>query len=444
MADITLINASYSYWRHLPLGALSVASAMENSGFEVDFRDCILDLTSLDSFISNLKKSSDVIAIGCSISALPQILFYLRSVKNEFENKTIILGGPGPTSRHREIISNFPFIDIIVQGEAEETSVSVLKNILDGSDWDNLKNIPGVTFIKNGHVHISNTAPYIKDLDSLPFLNYDFIDTNNYYPITYETSRGCIGQCTFCALKGNFRRKSINRIRTELGQLAKRKIDMVSLVDDMFNISPRFMRDACDIMKGLGLKWACGCRATSIDDNILKYMSACGCTHIFFGIESGSNKILKIIRKGYTIQEAKKTVGKALEQIPNVATSFIWGFPFETFEDFLSTVKLSLSLQERGANKVLNILTPIPNTPLYDKYKSKLKYHPYKLTPSYIWPKIFCIPRKHKRALISLIKRNPEVFPCYYTYMASNLERKVDYIKDNKISCGHVIGSLQF
>ncbi|MBN2058100.1 MAG: B12-binding domain-containing radical SAM protein [Candidatus Saganbacteria bacterium] len=443
MPDISLINLSYSYWNNLPLGTLSVASALSKQGIRADLHNCNLNETDLTSFRALIKSSADIVGIGCSISSLPDIIYYIKNIKATHKNKIFILGGPGPTIMHKEILSHFPFINMIACGEAEEIIAPAIKMIR-SNDWNSLRNLPGISFSFDKQIHLSEKPAFIRDLDSLPLLDYSLLDLGAYTPISYETARGCIGKCSYCTLKGNFRQKSIERIGLELRQLKRFGVNKLRIVDNTFNVNRDYIKTFCELTKALGLRWSCECRIDNMDERLLEQMGRGGCEEIFFGAESGSDKVLRDIRKGYLSKDIEEIVTCALKHIPSVTASFMWGFPFETFNDFLCTLELGQKLNDRGAFKLLNILTPIPGSFLYRKYKSLLEFYPYKLTPSYIWPRLYFWEKKEKNQLIKLIKQYPDVFPCYYTYRSKGLKKKIDHIIKERISCGWSLGEEEF
>lgn len=443
MADITLVN-TYNNWQNFPLGMLSIGAALEKQNVSVDIRDCALEKLNLQRFLCLLKNSAKIIGLGCSLNSLPEIIYYLKHFKERNKNKIIILGGPGPSSVHAEIVKNFPWIDIVIRGEAEEVIYPILKAILSGEDWNALKAIPGVTFIRANEIHASKSAACVKDLNLLPLINYRKLNLNSYDSISFETSRGCIGQCTPCSLRGNFRRKNIERIGEELAQIKRSGVGRITLVDNTFNVDHDFIVKFCKTIKKIKLSWACSCRVNDLNELTLKDFFESGCREIFFGIESGSDYVLREINKGHLVNDVLRVVPLAIRYIPLIRTSFMWGFPFEKYDDFLATIELSLYLEKLGAKKMLNVVSPIPNTSLYLRYKDRLRFYPYRLTPSFIWPKLFFDHKREKKELIRLIKKYPSVFPFYYTYFSRDLKKKIDFMLKSKIDCGWDFGPFCF
>jgi hypothetical protein len=113
--------------------------------------------------------------------------------------------------------------------------------------------------------------------------------------------------------------------------------------DEFFLNSKERVGAFCQALKGSGLvragvKWKAFARINLTDDAVLDAMSSSGCVEIRYGIESGSDRILERTAKGFTIADATRVVSEAVKRFPRVDTFFIWGFPFETMEDFHKTV----------------------------------------------------------------------------------------------------------
>ena len=140
MADITICNFSIPYTEKIygekklmmtiPLGPLYLTSYMEKNGYSVDFRDCLLndfgDPYNSKTLLSFLRDSSDILGFSSLSAFLPYLLIALKKLKKEHPEKTIILGGYGPSDVAEELIKHFNFVDVVVKGEGERRSLSFL------------------------------------------------------------------------------------------------------------------------------------------------------------------------------------------------------------------------------------------------------------------------------------------------------------------------------
>jgi len=110
----------------------------------------------------------------------------------------------------------------------------------------------------------------------------------------------------------------------------------------------------------LGMLWKCFVRVDLVDEELLALMRESGCVQVRFGIESGSNRVLKAIKKGFTIEEAHRAVRLAIKYMPSVHASFIWGYPFETLQECKETMKWVHRLQDEGCTVLISSCRPCP------------------------------------------------------------------------------------
>jgi radical SAM superfamily enzyme YgiQ (UPF0313 family) len=108
------------------------------------------------------------------------------------------------------------------------------------------------------------------------------------------------------------------------------------------------------------VKWKCFARVDLVDEDLMKEMAASGCVQIRYGVESGSNKTLERIQKGFTIEQAYEVVRRSVEFFPSVHASFIWGFPFEDMTEFEATLAALGDFEQAGATIVLFQFCPFP------------------------------------------------------------------------------------
>jgi anaerobic magnesium-protoporphyrin IX monomethyl ester cyclase len=179
----------------VPLGPLYIASVLEEAGCQVDFRD--YQLTSYENPLTQksitdfLSDSEDFLGIGCFFNALPFLLPSLEKIKSESPEKTIVLGGPGPSSVAEKLMEEFLFIDVVVKGEGEFT----MKDLA----LDNpLNQIKGIVYRSQGKVVSTPGRERIQNLDGLPYPDYTKIDLSKYTQAGVITARGCPYHCSFC------------------------------------------------------------------------------------------------------------------------------------------------------------------------------------------------------------------------------------------------------
>jgi hypothetical protein len=293
------------------------------------------------------------------------------------------------------------------------------------ASWRRMDRVPGLTYRMDGQPRRNPTADVIRDLDSLPSPAYHLTgELQGASRAALEMGRGCPFACTFCStndfFRRNFRLRSPDRILHDMRALAETYgLSDFDLIHDMFTVDRRRVVAFCDAMIASGERftWACSARTDCIDEPLLGLMARAGCVGIFFGIETGSARMQTVIDKRLDISRAKEIIDAAEELGIGSTVSLITGFPEETREDLEETVRMLMhSARCSHSDPQLNLLAPLPATPLYLKYKDQLTLE------------TLCSDVSHQGARqneedIDLIRQYPEIFPSFYLVPAPNLDR---------------------
>ncbi len=306
-----------------PTGTLCIAGALEKAGFKVEVRDYQLRKSSNPYSVNTLTEfighnSADLIYISCTSSFLPYVVLACEKLKILFPYKLTVLGGIGPSGVAEELLKTFPFLDIICVGEGETTAVELAQAIKKNIPLEKVK---GIAF-RNSKNKVKLTPPRerLKDLDIIPRPAYHLVDLKLYNNGGISIARGCPYGCVFCNLVGMWEQKvhfrSNKSIINELLHLRSLGKKVVSFVDDTFIVDKERTKELCRLLikNKLNIQYTCQGRVDSLDKEILKLLYDSGCRRIFFGIESGSNKILKQIKKGFTIAIALKALALTTAQ----------------------------------------------------------------------------------------------------------------------------------
>lgn len=435
--DFTLINFhNYSERIYIPLGCLYLISMLKKNNFKVKFLDmqlcpysAPLSSSSFLKFIQN--PQSSVIGFSCMADTLPLAVLAAKALKENYNDITIIFGGPGPTGASKELIKNFSFIDIVTSGEGEITLLEALKAVNSNDKYNALKNVKGIIY-KDERKKIKTNPPRerMKNLDLIPLPAYEEIDLSLYSSSAGPliTSRGCSYKCAFCDVRSIWRNKTLHRSIDNILKEIKLLVNdynfkEISIKDDIFTISKGRIKEFSSKIKKtkLEFKWDCFGRINSIDKNCLPLMAQAGCKNIFYGIESGSNKILNKIKKGFTIEKAHEVVLESLKHM-GVTATFIWGFPFEEVADFYQTVLWMVYLSKAGVDVGGSRFIPYPLTSLYQSYKNKLEFKPEFIS-------FFLKDYAREENLLNLIKKHPHIFTCFYRLEDKNYKNKEEFIK---------------
>ena len=441
--EITLVNGAWFALgddnledlndRH-PLGLLYLYSSLREQGFVVDYRDLRKvpagknPIDEPDIMAALLEDSAPVIGVSCLSHHLPMVVRALERVKQAHPEKTIILGGMGAAGCPAGLLAAFPFIDILVIGEGEHTLVKVLENL--DESRDSLSPVEGICYRQGEHVLCNPPAHRIEHIDSLPFPAYDQVDLSITHRTNLVTSRGCPLSCSFCSTSRFWGRvntcRSIPNVIEEIGMLRSTLgVTRIRIDDDLFVYRRERVLQFCDALQSseLTVDWGCYGKVDTMDRELLARMAESGCREIYFGIESGSNDVLRKIRKGFTAEEAVDTVKLAREYIPGVTCFFMWGFPFETWEDFTRTLNLMVYLREKTEAKIqYRFLVPYSTTPLYEEYENSLLFSEEVIAFS---DYRFFIREQYR----DMIRRYPRLFSVFHYIDAPDILKKHRLLK---------------
>jgi radical SAM superfamily enzyme YgiQ (UPF0313 family) len=405
MVDITLVNMNLLYVvygdrvdreLHVPLGLLYLTSVLEEHGYCVDLRDYQLatgeNLFDVEYTLAFLKDSASIVGFSCMANLLPYTLLVAQALKARHPEKTVILGGTGPTAVEWGILQKFDAVDVIVRGEGERTVLDLMDALTDGQD---LHNVTGISYRSNGSIVENPPRPRILDLDALPWPAYNRLDMAAYQGYGVVTSRGCPYRCTFCSVAPIWEHQAILRsvqsVVAEMRHLFETYgVTMFLLQDEYFVSDKARMLDLCATLKSASLPvhWKCFTRINLVDEEMQCAMADAGCVHVRYGVESGSDAVLHQVAKGFTSRQASEVIALSAQTFPEVDAFFIWGFPFETMADFYKSVFQMVLFRSWGVRVLPCLLSFLPQTAIYcdylaGKYGGELHFRP-DLTPEYV------------------------------------------------------------
>jgi anaerobic magnesium-protoporphyrin IX monomethyl ester cyclase len=388
MADITFLNLnmlfvryvdSYEKENHLPLGLLYLTSVLEQAGFEVDLRDYQLcdaaDPFDLDALVSFCADPAPIIGISCMANLLPFAVLAARRLKERYPDRTIVLGGVGAKAVEAKVLERFPWIDAVAHGEGERAIVPLVEALRARHGF---ASVPGVFYRDGANITCNAPPPRILDLDTIPRPAYHRVDLAAYDAYGMISSRGCPYKCTFCSVAPVWGRKAFFRsaadVASEMSELHERAgIDLFLFQDEFFVSSKRAVMGFCDAVRatGLPLRWKAFARVDLADEEMMRAMSAAGCLEIRFGIETGSQKMLKATRKGFTPERAVNVVSLATRLFSRTDTFFIWGYPDESMPDFYESLMQMVAFRLMGARILPSLLCLLPQTELFGALTSE-------------------------------------------------------------------------
>lgn len=294
----------------------------------------------------------------------------------------VIMGGAHVTALPRSTLESLPALDAVILGEGELPMLALAAEFDERGKAD-FASVPGAAFIKDGQYRQNPRPEPIADLDSLPYPAMDLLNGDFYQPggnspnavksAKIVTSRGCPGQCTFCAnicMGRKFRAHSPQYVVGEMKHLMRTYgIRNFRIHDDCFTADPRRVAAICDLImkEKLDVTWdAAGRVNTLLDEALVLKMKKAGCVRILLGIETGNQRINSLIGKMTTLETAERCCALLRRHGIHYFNSFLIGCEEETVSTAMDTMRFSGKL--RATINVFSILTPFPGTPIFEKY----------------------------------------------------------------------------
>lgn len=429
MIEILFINPT----RKLALnqevnGTMLLATKLLQAGFETDIlrfgqvKGCNQDYS---LFITEMTDRIIQIAPKCvSFYTLwPDYHVMLRIAKEvKKRNKEIymVFGGPQSSVTAKDTITAMEFVDFICTGEGENVVVPFFEAVL-RNNGAGLEKIPGLYYRKNGEVVFNDMEIPLCDLNALPYWddrlylkNSEPNITSGKYWMPIDVGRGCPFSCTFCCSSRFWRRayrlKSPERIIQDIHHYNEKfGIKNFLFSHDAFTVNRKLISDICDriIESGLDITWKCTARIDCITEELVLKMKQAGLTQIEFGIETGSQRMQKLINKKLELENAKKMVAFLLKNKIDVGLFFMYGFPEETEQDLNETLELLFSFVDMGVSYTsMSFCLFNPTTVMTEKYYDQLVFDPdIKILTRQIFG--------HAEE-VQVIKDNKAIFPFFY------------------------------
>ncbi len=365
--EITNIMAPYS--------VLFPGSHLANNGFKVKIFDMRIDS---ENELFTFLDENRVLFLGISFMTGPQINYSIKlitAIRERYREPIIVAGGVHPTLFPEDTLKSGLF-DIVVRNEGEETVLELSRALCEGRS---LSEIKGVSYLEGKTIVGNPEREFIRNLDIvsldwelLDINRYVFTDENGKRGIIFFTSRGCPFNCSFCYNlvynKRRWRGWSLEKSFFELDKILRlARVEKVVFHDDNFSVDKKRILGFCEYLKRNSLEWYCDLRVDSVDKSILKEMSDSGCRKVFIGGESGSNNILDMIHKGYTVEKLKQCLNLFINSKINVDASWIIGFPDEAKDDMWKTIKLVKEIRRLLPESIhfIKAYTPNPGSRLY-------------------------------------------------------------------------------
>jgi anaerobic magnesium-protoporphyrin IX monomethyl ester cyclase len=386
-----------------PQCSLAQHAAMLHPEYSFEIVDAIAERMTWQQFEKVLrKKAPKYYFTQCTAPTLTNDMYGVMLAKSL--GATTMAFGTHVTAMPAETLRDYPALDFVLRGEPELTFreiIDVLEGrqanrpawvqaLLEKSDLEwapipeeradgeslDLSQVKGLVWRRQGEICANKDRPFIPDLGDLPMPLYSSLPLDKYRmplmkgPFAFVvTGRGCTAGCKYCikhvSYQWSVRLLSPERIMKELWALHELGIRNIHMYADLFTVSRAQVMELCEriIDEGLKIKWTCNSRVDYVDAEMLAMMGRAGCWMISWGIESGSEMILKRAAKGADPKKAWQALAWAREAGIKNWGYFIIGLPGETVETIRQTIDFSKKLPLELA--LFHIAAPYPGTPFF-------------------------------------------------------------------------------
>ena len=371
------------YYSHHPIGLLYLVSAVRKVYPEIDISvfhtsTSIDPLKHIESLLSTFKP--DLVGLRSLSIAKEPFQIIAKKIREFKPDMPLVCGGPYSSSSYNDILLN-GLVDIAVIGEGENTFVDLIGRLLKSDKIP--ADLNGTAVIVDGTLKINEPRSLIRDLDTIPFPDYNFINLEDYIGIENHalqdasrsafilSSRGCPYTCFYChQLFGKkVRRRSAENVVAEMREhIEKRDIRDFVFLDDVFNVPMKEAKKLLTLIKEdlppVRINFPNGLRADQFDDELLDLFESAGTVEMALAVESVTPRLQMLMGKNLNVEKARKAIDAASKRFIT-RTLFIIGFPTETFEEAMDTINFAASF-EYAAQPMLAVLRIYNNSRLFN------------------------------------------------------------------------------
>lgn len=364
-----------------PLGAAFLASQLHYLGIEARIFDCTFE--SFENILEKVREyNPEIIGIYSMVTLKNNAIKFAKRFKVDNSGILLAAGGPLPTLYPEQYCEYF---DVIFRGEAELSfphfcvdyfDLKLSKDQLTELDLEKYSGL----FIKNHNQQFDNQIihydereianfplPYREDFEHSEYIKF-WQGFDGSKTTSIMTTFGCPFNCDFCSrpvFGDQFRRRSVDVIFKEIDEVISMGYDTLWIADDNFTLDIQFLKEFCQRMSQVKIRWNCLSRVTGINEEIVDFMKKGGCKRVYLGLESGNQTTLKLMKKQATLEEGLRAVQLFHVAGIEVAAFFIVGYPGETVESIEDTFRYALELPIDIIS--FNIPFPLPGSRLYER-----------------------------------------------------------------------------
>jgi radical SAM superfamily enzyme YgiQ (UPF0313 family) len=360
------------------MGMLVLAAVARTLGYRVHLIDAKRQGSSVEEVARAIAAlRPDYLGLSATTISVHNAARIAEQVKGRLPAVVTLLGGPHVSAIPERTLAAFASIDFGVAGEGERSLFDLLARLAEGRP---VESVAGLVFRRDGRVIANERAPYVEDLDSLPEPAWDLLPDfpHRFHPSLFSyprtpvatliTSRGCPFSCSFCDRSTSGKQGRMHGVDYVV-RLCRRLLALgvrhVIFVDDLFTVRKRRVVELCEAFLDhrLDFTWSCNSHPNLLDLETMKLMKRAGCWQIAYGIESGSQRILDVVKREVRIPRMRETLRMTRAAGIRTKGYVMIGHPTEGLDslaetaEFLKTVELDLCQ--------ITKFTPYPGTPAY-------------------------------------------------------------------------------
>ena len=359
-------------------GVLMLAAVAREHGYRVHLVDAKAQGTQPDEVARQIAAlRPDYLGLSATTISVTNAGRIAARVKALHPGVTTILGGAHVSAVPERTLEAFPSIDFGVVGEGERSLIDLLARLERGAPSDD---VAGLAYRRDGRVQANPRAPYIDDLDALPPPAWDLLPEFPHrfrpslftYPrtpvATLITSRGCPFSCTFCDRSTSGRKGRLHSVESVVrlcGMLVDRGVRHILFLDDLFTVRKQRVVDLCRAFLDhrFTFSWSCNSHPNLLDADTLCLMRRAGCWQIAYGIESGSQRVLDVVKHEVRIPRMRETLRMTRAAGIRTRGFLMLGHPTEGLDSLAETAQF-LRTAELDICQITKF-TPYPGTPAY-------------------------------------------------------------------------------
>lgn len=387
--DVLLINPAFGqkgvkHPQNIPINLLELGSYLLSKGIKVKIIDCAVR----DDYSELVKEASkEVILVGFGVmtTQINSALDLTRIIKEVNPSVKFVWGGVHPTLFPEQTIKH-EYVDFVIRGEGEDPLYNLVRCFKEEKPSDDIK---GLVF-KDGNKIIKNPLPPLMDVNQLPSPEWNLIDkemldkyrsnANASFFLQISTSRGCPHRCTFCinvCTTNRWRGKSPEKVINEISYIYNElKIKNIKFRDECFFVDKKRVKAILNgfIENKFDLQWQGNCRADYftkgvVDEEVLELAKKTNCDEFGFGAESGSQRVLDMIKKDIKLGDVLFVAQTLKKYNLRSSYSFMTGMPYETKDEMIETIRFIRKLKRINPAKIIIIgpqaYRPYPGGEMY-------------------------------------------------------------------------------